>query len=917
MIIITVATTAIAEESEEVELIIIDGPPEPPIDISDRIITFNPESTSTTSVQLSNVPTSKWTQGCSATSAGMIFGYYDRIGYPSMYNGPANGGICPLSELGQGSPGDSGYPFTGSCSIIATAQGFDGRTTRGHTDDYWISYTTPGPDPWVTNGWTEHTWSDCTADYMGTNQWKWDYNPPVGIDFNTDGSTCLWTLSSNAKLYDYIPPAVHGLPQTSLAHGMRLFVESRGYNVEFSGGNYQVYTQKTDNVISGGFSFNDFKNEIDNGYPVMVQVEGHSMVGMGYDDSTSPPTIFIHDTWGNYVSSMPWGGSYSGMNLIAITVIHLVPVNNPPVADANGPYVVNENTPVNFNGASSSDPDGDPLQYRWDFNNDGIYDTAWSSSPYESYTWCDDYVGTAKLQVSDGILTDTDTSGVTVNNVAPTVSVGPDATIFVGQTYIGSGSFTDPGCDTWTATVDYGDGTGVQPLSLIGKTFSLSHTYLLIGDFTVTVTVCDDDAGCHSDTLIVHVLCIPEVWVDDDAPPSWYDYAHLNSIDVAAYRVCPAGTVYVYDGQYIEDVTVLIQKNDILIIGEDLPIDPDTRATLDGTITINADGVRIENMWFNCSVDPVITVYSINVVLLHNVFYRCCDPLNTGVSADFPVDAEYNWWGAPNGPNGGIMDDGSTADGYGVQVIGPVYVEPWVGVHAVASAIPDTIEAGNPIVFDAQGSWAADFYGMYEPEYLWFKDDRSQYSDEKQFGHVYVSPGIYNPYLRVKGNGIFNLYNNFMFDWDYLTITIVPAPETLYAVADPNHLGEYETITHIPVQLYGDAIGGTPPYTYEWNLNDGMTSNEQNPQVTYDSIDIYAVTLTVTDSTGGTATDTAYVNVLSDDSIIVNIIGPETGIVNSDVIFDVSVIGGHEPYNYLWDFGDGKTSNIAHPTHTF
>ena len=26
------------------------------------------------------------------------------------------------------------------------------------------------------------------------------------------------------------------------------------------------------------------------------------------------------------------------------------------------------------------------------------------------------------------------------------------------------GRFTDPGADTWTATVDYGDGSGVQPL---------------------------------------------------------------------------------------------------------------------------------------------------------------------------------------------------------------------------------------------------------------------------------------------------------------------------------------------------------------------------------------------------------------------------------------------------------------------
>jgi len=40
-----------------------------------------------------------------------------------------------------------------------------------------------------------------------------------------------------------------------------------------------------------------------------------------------------------------------------------------------------------------------------------------------------------------------------------------------------SSTFTDPGADTWTANVNYGDGSGVQPLVLTGKTFSLSHVY--------------------------------------------------------------------------------------------------------------------------------------------------------------------------------------------------------------------------------------------------------------------------------------------------------------------------------------------------------------------------------------------------------------------------------------------------------
>jgi hypothetical protein len=96
-----------------------------------------------------------------------------------------------------------------------------------------------------------------------------------------------------------------------------------------------------------------------------------------------------------------------------------------------------------------------------------------------------------------------------VNNVAPDVNAGPDDTLNEGQTYIGSGSFTDPGDDTWTATVDYGDGSGTQILLLSGKTFGLTHIYADDGLYTLSVTVTDDDGGAGVDTLQVTVIDVP------------------------------------------------------------------------------------------------------------------------------------------------------------------------------------------------------------------------------------------------------------------------------------------------------------------------------------------------------------------------------------------------------------------------
>ena len=113
-------------------------------------------------------------------------------------------------------------------------------------------------------------------------------------------------------------------------------------------------------------------------------------------------------------------------------------------------------------------------------------------------------------------------TAVTVNNVAPSFEAGPDEILLppVAGVFNRPGiSFTDPGQDVWSGTVNFGDGTGDQPLVIdqVDKTFDLSHIFTVDGPYTVTVTVNDDDVGAHVDSFKVEVyLNTPPVAQDDE-----------------------------------------------------------------------------------------------------------------------------------------------------------------------------------------------------------------------------------------------------------------------------------------------------------------------------------------------------------------------------------------------------------------
>ena len=97
---------------------------------------------------------------------------------------------------------------------------------------------------------------------------------------------------------------------------------------------------------------------------------------------------------------------------------------------------------------------------------------------------------------------------VAVDNVVPMVEAGGDIAVDPGETVTRTVFITDPGAETWSVAIDWGDLLPPQQFDVAGRIFGISHAYAASGVFPVTVTVGDDGAiTSHDDfNVTVHAL---------------------------------------------------------------------------------------------------------------------------------------------------------------------------------------------------------------------------------------------------------------------------------------------------------------------------------------------------------------------------------------------------------------------------
>jgi PKD repeat protein len=171
---------------------------------------------------------------------------------------------------------------------------------------------------------------------------------------------------------------------------------------------------------------------------------------------------------------------------------------NVPVPDAGGPYSGAEGTSINLIGSSTA-PNGGPLNYAWDLDQDGQFDDAFSASTIFSAS--EPGIYTVTLKVTDNGVPAIDSAQVTVTNLAPSAEAGGPYNGTAELSINLSGSGTDPGGGSLNYAWDL-DSDGQFDDAMSATT---TFTWSVSGTYTVALRVSDAQGLTSTDTAQVVV----------------------------------------------------------------------------------------------------------------------------------------------------------------------------------------------------------------------------------------------------------------------------------------------------------------------------------------------------------------------------------------------------------------------------
>jgi PKD repeat protein len=219
------------------------------------------------------------------------------------------------------------------------------------------------------------------------------------------------------------------------------------------------------------------------------------------------------------------------------------------------------------------------------------------------------------------------------------------------------------------------------------------------------------------------------------------------------------------------------------------------------------------------------------------------------------------------------------------------FPNPVANINAPSSGI---LCSNKPVSFTNNSTISSGTFG-----HIWNMGD-SKLQTTRTVNYQYAAPGIYKViYTAISEFGCKSL--------DSANIDIQTSPKVDFTVTEACDLTPTEFTDAT------DGIGSTNP-AYSWDLGDGNTSGAQNPSCQYTSIGPKDVTLKVVLDNGCEDEMTKTITVKTQPLVDFEV---ADGCFNSTIPFDNKTKSSSGTINYNWNFGDGNSSTLADPTHTY
>ncbi len=586
------------------------------------------------------------------------------------------------------------------------------------------------------------------------------------------------------------------------------------------------------------------------------------------DGSTSTATSPTHtySVGGIYTVTLECTGNTGCVS--SMTKTALVTVTSPQVVFNASPRV--GCPPLTSNFSTATPPS--PLTYLWNFG-DGASST--SSNPSHTYTTSGTFDVT--LTVTDAIgCTNTVTRSSFIQTINPAANYVPPPTT-IGCVPL-TAQFTDGAIGGSSWNWDFGDG-------ITSNLQNPVHVYSTPGTYTVSLTTVSNGGGCAQSIGNFSTFQVEG---------GYAGFTHTET-------VCPP-YISTFQDTSQNAVSWLWDFGD------------GTTSTLQNPVhTFNSPGYH--------SISLIITTAAgctYSSMQSNSVYFQPFGANFYGVAASTGYPRNVDFYANSVGATSWLWDFG---DGDTSTLENPSHIYQVYGNYDVTLTIsngvctltynPPPYHFGQPDsshyntghgAFDEEQKGCAPldvfFTNRINGAVTWLWDFGDGQSSNDPFPiHTYLNPGIYSVTLTTSDT--LGIVQTLQLD----SIVKVAGPHAGFAISQTPSCSSSQVI------ITDTSVNASH---WQWDMGDGTTDTVQNPFHLYNSsLSNYIITQTVTDTAGCSAS----VSTSIFSSFVSPLLASQTDVCGYDTISFFTSLQNYQ--SYVWDFGDGNTSNVMSPSYVY